>query len=167
MKTIKTNRDIYATISVVGLLLTIVFILSQKIEAVIVCGGLTSISLILLFRQNRLLSAVKVISESRILTISSSIVTSEKEQKQIEETIVSTFGLLLGYKVYTWGCEGVYGVRLREVQIDKVHISLSFGEDEKMLCAKLLHGLKDRKNVEELAQKIWQETGVEVEIYNW
>ena len=35
----------------------------------------------------------------------------------------------------------MYGVRLREVQIDKEHICLSFGADGEMLRVELLHGL--------------------------
>lgn len=80
---------------------------------------------------------------------------------------VAGFGLLLGNKVYRWGCDGVYGVRLREVQIDKEHICLSFGADGEMLRVELLHGLADRQSAMEIAQKIWHETGVRAEISDW
>jgi hypothetical protein len=110
-----------------------------------------------------------VICDSRILTVASFVVTSENlpNQTRAEETIVSTFGLLLGNKVYQWGCEGVYGVQLRKVQIDKAHICLSFGADGEMLCARLLHGLTNRQSVMEIAQKIWHETGVQASIVGY
>ena len=54
----------------------------------------------------------------------------------------------------------MYGVRLREVQIDKEHICLSFGADGEMLRVELLHGLTDRQNVMEITEKIWHEIGV-------
>ena len=88
-------------------------------------------------------------------------------QKQEEEAVVSTFGLLLGNNVYRWGCEGVNSVQLREVQIDKEHIRLYFGIDIKILHVELLHGLTDRQSVMEIAQKIWNETGVQVSIVGY
>lgn len=169
MKAIKDRRNIYAALSAAGIFLTALFIVMQNMIAAIICGGLTAVLLILLYRQNRLLNVAMVICDSRILTVPSSTVTSENKpnQKQAEETIMSTFGLLLGNKVYQWGCEGVYGVRLRKVQIDKEHICLSFGDYGKMLGIELLHGLTDRQSVTEIAQKIWHETRVQAEIVDW
>lgn len=169
MKAIKDRRNIYVVISVTAILLTVLFIVIQKPAMVIACGSVSTVVLLLLYRQSRLLNAAMVIYDSRILTVPSCVVTSETrpKQTQAEETIVSTFGLLLGNHVYQWGCEGVYGVRLREVQISKEHICLSFGDDDKMLRVELLHGLCDRKSVMEIAQKIWRETRVRAEIRNW
>lgn len=169
MKAIKDRRNIYVVISVTAILLTVLFIVIQKPAMVIACGSVSAVVLLLLYWQSRLLNAAMVIYDSRILTVPSCVVTSETrpKQTQAEETIVSTFGLLLGNHVYQWGCEGVYGVRLREVQISKEHICLSFGDDDKILRVELLHGLCDRKSVMEIAQKIWRETRVRAEIRNW
>ena len=169
MKAIKNRRNLYAALSVAVILLTGLFLITQKMEAAIACGALTAVALILLYRQSRLLISAIVIYDSRILTVPSYVVTSENqpERRQTEETIVSTFGLLLGNKVYRWGCDGVYGVRLREVQIDKEHICLSFGADGEMLRVELLHGLTDRQNVMEITEKIWHETRVRAEIGDW
>lgn len=169
MKAIKDRRNIYVVISVTAILLTVLFIVIQKPAMVIACGSASAVVLLLLYRQSRLLNAAMVIYDSRILTVPSSVITSETrpKQTQAEETIVSTFGLLLGNRVYQWGCEGVYGVRLREVQIDKEHICLSFGNDGKMLRVKLLHGLSDRQSVMEIAERIWHETRIQAEIRGW
>lgn len=169
MKVIKNRRNLYAALSVAAILLTVLLLITQKTEAAIICGGLTAVALFLLYRQSRLLGAAVLIYDSRILTVPSSVVTlgNQPEQKQAEETIVSAFGLLLGNKVYQWGCEGVYGVRLREVQIDKKHICLSFGAHGEMLRVRLPHGLIDRQSVTKISQKIWHETGVRAEISDW
>lgn len=169
MKSIKNRRNIYAALSAAVILLTVLLLITQKTEAAITCGGLTAVALIMLYRQSRLLGAAMVIYDSRILTVPSSVVISENRsnQTQAEETVVSTFGLLLGNEVYQWGCEGVYGVRLREVRIDKEHICLSFGADGEMLRVKLLHGLTDRQSVMEITQKIWHETRVQADISDW
>ena len=169
MKAIKDRRNIYAALFTVVILLTVLFLVLHRMTAAIICGSLTALLLILLYRQNRLLGVAMVICDSRILTVPSSIVTSQNQpnQKRAEETIVSTFGLLLGNNVYQWGCEGVYGVRLREVRIDKEHICLSFGDDGETLCVELLHGLTDRQSIMEITQKIWHETRVQAEISDW
>ena len=169
MKAIKNRRNLYAAFSVAVMLLTMLLLITQKTETTIICGGLTAAALILLYRQSRLLVAAIVIYDSRILTVPSYVVTSENqpERRQTEETIVSTFGLLLGNKVYRWGCDGVYGVRLREVQIDKEHICMTFGGDGEMLRVELLHGLNETQRAMEIAQKIWHETGVRAEISDW
>ena len=169
MKTIKKERNIYAALSVTVILLTVLFLVLHKMEATIVCGGLTAVALFVFCKKNRLFNVATLICDNRIVTVPSFIVIEEKKPKQIqaEEAIVSTFGLILGNKVYPWGCEGVYGVRLREVQIDKEHICLSFGADGEMLRVELLHGLADRQSAMEIAQKIWHETGVRAEISDW
>ena len=169
MKAIEDRRNIYAAISVTVILLTVLFMVMHKMEVVIACGGATAAALFLLYRQSRLLNMARVIYDSRILTVPFSVVTTEKmsSQKLMEETIVSTFGLMLGSYIYQWGCDGIYGVRLREVHIDKEHICLTFGDEGEMLRVELLHGLSDRKSIVEITQKIWYETRVRAEIRDW
>ena len=169
MKAIKNRRNRYAALSVVAILLTVLFIVTQKPEAAIACGGLTAVALILLYRQSRFFYVASVIVDSRILAVPSSVITIKKgiNETAQEEAIVSTFGLLLGDKVYKWGWDGVYGTRLREVRIDKEHICLSFGDDGKMLRVELLHGLTDKQSVLEFTRKLWHETGVQPEISDW
>lgn len=169
MKAIRRRRNLYAALSAAAMLLTVLFLVAQQVEIAMACGGLTAVALIMLYRQSRLMAAAMLICDSKILTVPSCVVISENRQrrKQTEETIVSTFGLLLGNKVYRWGCEGVNGVRLTEVQIDKAHICLSFGADGEMMRVELLHGLTDRQSVMEIAQKIWHETGVRASIVGY
>ena len=168
MKAIKKRRNRYAMLSVAFILLTVLFSVTRKTAAATFCGALSTAALILLYRQSRLLGAAMVICDSRILTVPPSAVTAANgpNPKQAED-IVSTFGLLLGSRVYPWGCEGVYGVRLREVQIDSERICLSFGKKGDMLRVELLHGLTDDQSARKIAQKIWQETGVRAVVNGW
>lgn len=169
MKSIKKRRNMYAAIFVGAMSLTILFAVLQETEAAIASTVCIAVVLLFLYKQIRLLYVASVIVDSRILTVPSSIVTTEKRPnpKRAEETIVSTFGLLLGNKVYRWGCEGVYGVRLQKVRIDKEHICLSFGDDGEMQRVELLHGLTDKQSVTEITQKLWHETGVQAEVNDW
>lgn len=169
MKTVKDRRNLYAVLSVILIFLTAMLFTMHKMSAAIHCGGLTVMVLILLYRQNLLLSVARVIYDSRILTVPSAIIISDNRsnKKQADETIVSTFGLLLGNKVYKWGCEGVHGIRLHKVQIDREHICLSFGDYSETISIVLLHNLTDRKSVMEIVNKIWRETGVKTEVCDW
>jgi hypothetical protein len=49
-------------------------------------------------------------------------------QADTEETVVSTFGMLIGSRIYRWGLDGVPGARLRAVQIDQERMILTFGD---------------------------------------
>lgn len=169
MKAIIKRRKIYAVLSAVGILLAALFIAIEKPIALIACAVACASSLIFLYRQNRLLYVARLICDNRILTVPSSMVTIENRvsKKVMEETVISTFGLLLGNKVCRWGCDGVHGISLRKVRLDREHIWLSFGVDDEKLSVELLHGMTDRQSVMEITQKIWRETGVQAEVSDW
>lgn len=169
MKVIEKGRNIYAGLSAVGILLTALFIAIQKPAAAVACAAACASSLIFLYRQTRLLYAARLIRDNRILTVPSSIATTVNRvgEKMMEETVVSTFGLLLGNRVYQWGCDGIRGVRLRKVRMDREHIWLTFGVDDEKLRVEMLHGMTDRQSVMEITQKIWHETGVQAEVSGW
>ncbi|MPM93461.1 hypothetical protein SDC9_140598 [bioreactor metagenome] len=81
--------------------------------------------------------------------------------------MVSTFGILIGSEIYRWGLDGVHGVRLSAVQIDKERMYLIFGDKDQTMRVELLHGMPHKQTVVEAAQKLWHETGVRAEISDW
>jgi hypothetical protein len=166
VEAIRKERNITAVISAVCIILTGLFIALHIKEAVIVCSVVCALPLIHLYRQWRLLSAAKLICDNPILTVPSSIITEKNRVsvRMTEDTVVSTFGLLLGSKVYKWGCDGISGTRLQRVRLDRNHIWLTFGVDNEVLCIKLLHGITDKARVMEITQKLWRETGVQAEV---
>jgi len=169
VKAIKKGRNVYSMFSAVGIFLTVLLIAIQKTEAAIACGAAGVVALIFLYRLSRLLYVARLICDNQILAVPSSIVTTENRsgEKMMEETVVSTFGLLLGNKVYKWGCNGIHGSRLRKVQMDREHIWLTFGSYGEQLRVELLHGMTDEQSVMEITQKIWYETGILVEVNDW
>jgi hypothetical protein len=68
-----------------------------------------------------------IIASSRV---PSALISMQGHQmkKDTEETVVSTFGMLIGSRIYRWGLDGVHGVRLSAVQIDKERMYLTFGD---------------------------------------
>lgn len=169
MRFIKKWRNIYAVLFAVSISLTLLFIIIWMPKAAIAFGALDSVVIICLYRQNRLLYNAGLICDNGIICVPSAIVTAENypDKKLTEETIVSTFGLLLGNKLYQWGCDGVRGTRLRQIKLDRERIWLTFGTDNETLRVELLHGITNKQRVMEITQKLRHETGVTASISGW
>lgn len=80
---------------------------------------------------------------------------------------MSTSGILIGSKIYKWGCEGVDGVRLSAIEIDRAKIYLTFGDGAKTMRVELLHGMADEQAVMDVKQRLWHETGIIARISGW
>ncbi|MBA1334847.1 MAG: hypothetical protein HPY66_0468 [Firmicutes bacterium] len=169
MKLIKKWRDISAALFEVCILFTALFAVTQRLEMAIVFGIADVAIFILLYRQNRLLHDASLICNNQIFCVpSASIVAENCTAKLIlNETVVSTFGILLGSKIYKWGCDGVRGPRLKEVKLDKERIWLAFGTEDETRCIELLHGMTNKQSVLEVTQKLRHETGVTAIITDW
>ncbi|MDD2215948.1 MAG: hypothetical protein PHE41_05200, partial [Eubacteriales bacterium] len=112
----------------------------------------------------------KLIWDNRILSVPSAIISMSlsKEKKEVEEIVVSTFGILIGgNKIYKWGLNGVHGVRLKTIELNRSWIFLNFGDDDENMQVELLHGMVDIKEVMEIQQKFWRETGIESVVRGW
>ncbi|MGI6141606.1 MAG: hypothetical protein ACOYEH_07740 [Caldicoprobacterales bacterium] len=169
MKVIQKWSNGYAVLFAVGICLTALFAVKLMLNMAL-CFGVASITvLILLLRQRRLLYDASLIWDNRILAVPSAVIyiLGSEEKKEVEETIVSTFGIRMGSKIYKWGCDGVHGVRLKTIEIDRVWIYLTFGNEIKTLRVKLLHGMNDKQEVMTVKEKLFCETGVETVVSDW
>lgn len=169
MKAIKKWRNISAVVFVVCILFTAMFAVTQTLELAIVFGIAGVAVLFILYRQNQLLHGASLICNNQILTVPLAIVVAENctVKMTLDETVVSTFGLLIGNKVYKWGCDGVRGSRLKQVKLDKERIYLTFGTEDETQCIGLLHGITSRQSIMETTQKLRHETGVTARITGW
>ena len=139
------------------------------LEAAFAFGAISVISLLFLVRQSRLLYDVTLIWDNRILAVPSALISMSGRQvkKDTEETVVSTFGILIGRKIYRWGLDGMHGVRLNAVEIDKERMHLIFGDAAQTMRLELLHGMTQKQAVLDVVQKLLYETGVTVSISGW
>jgi hypothetical protein len=169
MKGIRKRRTCYAVFFAIGVFLTTWFAGKLMTEAVLVLGAASAALFVLLVRQSRLLYDASLIWDNPILVLPSAVIfmPGGKEKKELEETVVSTFGILLGSKIYKWGCDGVHGVRLRTIEIDRERIDLIFGDGVETMRVELLHGMADKQEVLDVKQKLWRETGVTAIINGW
>ena len=169
MKLIRKRRNGYALLFAANICLAVWLGMEFMLEVVFAFGAISLISLLLLVRQSRLLYDATLIWDNRILAVPSALISMPGRQmkKDAEETVISTFGILIGSEIYRWGLDGVHGARLNAVQIDKERMCLTFGDAAQTMRVDLLHGMLHKQTVVEAAQKLWHETGVRAEISDW
>lgn len=169
MKSIRKRRNGYAILFTAGICMAVWLSISSMSEVVFVFGTISFIFLLLLLRESRYLYDATLIWENRIIVIPFALIstTSQQIKKDIEENIVSTFGILLGSEIYRWGLDGIYDVRLHAAQIDMERLHLTFGDAAHTMRLELLHGMTQKQTVLEAAQKLLHETGVTADISGW
>jgi hypothetical protein len=176
MNVIQKQRKLYAVLLIVfvllfitSLCLTFWFNILLMAEVAVIFGLLDVILIFFLVRVGYFIHDANLIWENCILAVPSAVIliSGSKEKREVEEVVVSTFGLLIGRKIYKWGCDGVYGVRLSAVEIDRTRMHLTFGDENKNILAVLLHGMVDKETVMDVKHRLWSETGVMAEIHGW
>lgn len=169
MKEIAKRRNTLAILLTAGLALTAGFLLRRIPEGALVCGTGSAVLLVLLVMQFRRLHDARLLLDNRILTVPSAVISQPESGRTTEltETVVSTFGVLTGGRVYLWGCDGVRGTRLRAAGIDGGRISLTLGGANQTLCIELPHGLADKQAVLEICRTLEHETGIKAAVSGW
>lgn len=169
MKLIRKRRNGYALMFAASICLAVWLGATFMLEVVFSFGAISLISLLLLVRQSRLLYDATLIWDNRILAVPSALISMPGRQmkKDTEETVVSTFGILIGSEIYRWGLDGVHGVRLHTAHIDQERMCLTFGDAAQTMRVDLLHGMTQKQAVLDAAQKLLRETGVTADITGW
>lgn len=169
MQAIRKRRIGYALLFVICSLATGWFAVKLMVEAAIIFAVISAVLLVFLIRESYLLYHANLIWNNRILSVPSAIISTSfsNEKREVEEIIVSTFGILIGNKIYKWGMNGISGVRLKTIEIDRSWIFLNFGDDDKTVRVELLHGMADTEEAMEIQQKFWRETGIEAVVRDW
>jgi hypothetical protein len=169
MKLIRKRRNGYVLLFAASICLAVWLGMAFGLEAVFAIGVISLISLLLLVRQSRLLYDATLIWDNRILAVPFALISMPGRQmkKDAEETVVSTFGILIGSEIYRWGLDGVHGVRLHTALIDQERMYLTFGDAAQTMRVDLLHGMTQKQAVLDAAQKLLRETGVTADITGW
>lgn len=169
MKVIQKRRDSYAVLFIISVILAAWFTVRLMPKAAFVFGIASVAFFMLLIRQNRLLFDAGLIRDNPILSVTSAVVytTNGQGKRDVQEAIVSTFGILIGSRIYKWNCDGMCGARLRAIEIDRARIYLTFGDGAETMRVELLHGITDEQAVMGVKQKLWRETGVTAVIHGW
>lgn len=169
MKSIRKRRNGYALLFAASIGLAFWLGVSLALEAAIALGAISLIFLLLLVMQSRLLYVATLIWDNRILAVPSALISisGQTMRKDTQETVVSTFGILIGSEIFRWGLDGVHGIRLRTAHIDQERMILTFGNAEQIMRVELLHGMTQKQVVLNAAKKLLHETGVTTDIIGW
>lgn len=169
MGAIRKRRDLFAGLLAAGLILSGWFALQRVTEAAVLFGVASAALLFFFVVQMRRLRDACLIRNNCILAVPSAMITvpGRGEKTESEETVISTFGVLIGSRIYKWGCDGIQGVRLRSIEIDRERMCLCFGDGGSTVRIELLHGIPDLQTVMEFRQKLKHETGVEASVVGW
>jgi len=169
MELIRRQRNSYFFLSLASICLTVWIATTSLPKAALASGAMSLAFILFLVRQSRLLNDATLIWDNRIHAVSSAHISIADNQveKSTGQIVISTFGMLIGSKIYRWGLDGVHGTRLNAVEIDKEHMYLTFGDADQTMKMELLHGMTQRHAVLETAQKLWHETGVTAGISGW
>ena len=154
---------------IIAILMTLWFIWQFVQEAIFIFGSLSIVLLIFLIKQSCLLNDARLICDNCIFTVSSAIVSKLNNEATIavNEIVISTFGLLIGNKLYKWGYQGAYDVKLKAIEINREKIYIIFGDGVETLKVELLHGITSEEEVIEIKQKFWRETGLDALVNGW
>lgn len=169
MEALGKRRNLLAALFAAGLLLSGWFALQRAAEAAAVFGAVSAALLVLLVVQMRRLHDANLIRNNCILSVPSAVISlpGSGEKTAEEETVVSTFGVLIGSRIYKWGCDGVHGVRLRSIEIGRERMRLWFGDGDNAARIELLHGMSDLRTAMEVSRKLKHETGIEASVIGW
>jgi hypothetical protein len=169
VEAIRKCYKIYGALFIISVFSTVWFLGRLVIETVIVFGCANIVLLILLIKQKKLLKDAELIWDNLILMVPLAVVSTENgiERRVAEQTVFSVFGILIGNKIYKWGTDGINGVRLSSVVIEKAHMQLTFGDDTKTMWVRLLHGMVDEQEVFEVKERLWRETGLTARVSGW
>ncbi len=162
MKEIRKQLIIVVIILIATAFLTVWFAMKCVTEAMLVFGIVSVVLIIRVVAQASQLSDAKLICDNCILTVPVAVISVLDSMKKgyTDEIIVSTFGILIGCKIYKWGCAGLHGVRLSSIEFDGSKVYLTFSDGTETMQAVLLHGMDDLQTVMKVKQKLWYETGV-------
>lgn len=169
MKLIRKKRNLYALLFLICISTTVLLSRTGIVEVIFLVAVISIISFLLLAKQNRLLHDAMLIRDNLILSVPFDTVSdsSNKLNSNCEETVISTFGILIGCEIYQWGLDGMDGTRLLSAQIDHEKIYLNFGDEAESMRVELLHGMHQKQEVDETVQKLWRETGVQAILCDW
>lgn len=119
----------------------------------------------LAFRQSLRLKAAQLITDNQILHINAAEIlevgTGSLDAGEDIEVFISCFGILLNDKIIKFNQEGI---QLKSVEIDRVHILLTFGSSKRTRKIRLLYEKMDDEEMMRIVEKFRYETGIVPEI---
>lgn len=137
---------------------------------VIVSSSLAILLFGLSVREYRKLAFAGLIVENKIMLIQAARA-EQKSQKyntivlsaEAMDIYISCFGILLGSRIINFNTEGIH---LKKVDIGKDFINIYYGKGEKDEFLRLLHRAIEKKELTDILEQFYHETGIIPNIVN-
>ena len=115
--------------------------------------------------QSQVLQIAKLIWDNRILVIARTFPDEGRGMAQgLDEMVLSTFGMLSSGQIIEWGQRGLWGIRLKTMEVDPKKMRLSFGNKRQATWFEFEHGIDSKQKILDVVQTLWRETGVKATI---
>lgn len=165
MRTIKNKLAVFLALFAAAAFLTVWFAVHAIPPGAIAFGTLCIAALFLIHKAYVSYQEARLICENTILTVPSAILSCPKGKKPeaVTEAVISTFGVLVDGRTISWGREGRDGIKLQDIIMDSMCITLIFGDRSKQSWIQLPHGLVDDAAMREVQKRLRYETGADVE----
>lgn len=171
MKTFRLKNYLLAAFTSSGILITTVFLilkgLKPEIKIQIFLAIIFTMSVIsagLWIHEFKKLKTARLIMENPILRLCIAIISNISDRvAKSEDTdiVISYFGILIDTKIIKFNQNGI---RLKDVEIGRDFISLSYGTDKKMQKIWLARPLINLVKLNEIVEKFRHETGIDPRI---
>ena len=164
LRSIRRRYTCYGLLLALSILCT-VWLDSRQIGSSILWSLVIVFLVGLFIRQSQKLQTAKLIWDNRILVIPGAFLDKgSKATSAVDEVVLSTFGILIAGQIYEWGRRGLWGIRLKTMDVDQRKMRLSFGNERQAMWFEFEHRIDTKQKILEVAQTLWQETGVKATI---
>ncbi len=150
----KTHIILVTLIIGIGILFIVLF--SKNLNRNIILYIVVAVNLVLgiiYIKMRKQIFDANLIIDNQIIHIKPAIISGDPL-----DVFVSCFGILLDSKIIKFNQEGV---SLKEVELGRDFIYLSYGTDNNIQNIKLLHGLTGENDFAEISNKFLYETGIQ------
>lgn len=170
MKSIRQRLYFYAAAATLGVVACVLIFIKAVVSghnAEIMLTVVITVTILLTgfsAREYKRLKAARLIIENQILHIQPAVIDAGDRGKEAVdspsktiEVFISCFGILLDSKIIKFNQEGVH---LKNVEIGRDFICLTYGTDRRTQKTRLLHAQIDNRELNNIVEKFRYETGV-------
>lgn len=119
LRSIRRRYTCYGLLLALSILCT-VWLDSRQIGSSILWSLVIVFLVGLFIRQSQKLQTAKLIWDNRILVIPGTFLDKcSGAARAVDEMVLSTFGMLSAGHVYEWGRRGLWGIRLKAMEVDQ------------------------------------------------
>jgi len=171
LKAIQQRLTTLAVLSGLGLLVSSTLFVNNtlafridKISFIVFILLISILFLTLFIREYKKFIYAKLIMDNKIIHIQAAEIEKKSKKHNLKaastknmDIFISCFGILLGSKVIKFNTQGI---SLKKIEISNDLIFITYGKEEAYEIIKLLHGVLNEKDLQNIIEQFRHETGI-------